>query len=92
MDEPVNYSNFSLPMREKYVRLFQKYGVNAIFAGHLHNNAYGKVDDMEMITIGPVGKVLGTGYQGMNLVKVYPDRFISEFIALNQLPKEVGDV
>lgn len=42
-----------------------------------------------MITIGPVGKVLGTGYQGMNLVKVYPDRFISEFIALNQFPKEV---
>ena len=89
MDEPVNYSNFSLPMREKYVRLFQKYGVNAIFAGHLHNNAYGKVGNMEMITIGPVGKVLGTGYQGMNLVKVYPDRFISEFIALNQLLKEV---
>ena len=88
MDEPVNYSNFSLPMREKYVRLFQKYGVNAIFAGHLHNNAYGKVGNMEMITIGPVGKVLGTGYQGMNLVKVYPDRFISEFIALNQFPKE----
>ena len=89
MDEPVNYSNFSLPMREKYVRLFQKYGVNAIFTGHLHNNAYGKVGNMEMITIGPIGKVLGTGYQGMNLVKVYPDRFISEFIALNQLPKEV---
>ena len=89
MDEPVNYSNFSLPMREKYVRLFQKYGVNAIFAGHLHNNAYGKVGNMEMITIGPIGKVLGTGYQGMNLVKVYPDRFISEFIALNQFPKEV---
>ena len=89
MDEPVNYSNFSLPMREKYVRLFQKYGVNAIFAGHLHNNAYGKVGNMEMITIGPVGKVLGTGYQGMNLVKVYSDRFISEFIALNQFPKEV---
>lgn len=89
MDEPVNYSNFSLPMREKYVHLFQKYGVNAIFAGHLHNNAYGKVGNMEMITIGPIGKVLGTGYQGMNLVKVYPDRFISEFIALNQFPKEV---
>ena len=89
MDEPVNYSNFSLPMREKYVHLFQKYGVNAIFAGHLHNNAYGKVGNMEMITIGPVGKVLGTGYQGMNLVKVYPARFISEFIALNQFPKEV---
>lgn len=40
------------------MRLFQKYGVNAIFAGHLHNNAYGKVGNMEMITIGPVGKVL----------------------------------
>ena len=90
MDEPVNYSNFSLPMREKYVRLFQKYGVNAVFSGHLHNNAYGKEGNLEMITIGPVGKVLGTGYQGLNLVKVYPDRFVSEFIALNQLPEEVA--
>ena len=43
------------------MRLFQKYGVNAIFAGHLHNNAYGKVDDMEMITIGPVGRCWGQG-------------------------------
>lgn len=89
MDEPVNYSNFPLSMREKYVNLFLEYGVNAVFAGHLHNNAYGKVGNMEMITIGPVGKVLGTGYQGLNLVKVYPDRYISEFIALNQLPEDV---
>lgn len=36
---------------------------------------------MEMITIGPVGKVLGTGYQGMNLVKVS-----GSFYQLNLLP------
>lgn len=89
VDEPVNYSNFPLSMREKYIRLFQKYGVNAVFAGHLHNNAYGKAGNMEMITIGPVGKALGTGYQGVNLVKVYPERYISEFVALNQLPNEI---
>ena len=43
----------------------------------------------KMITIGPVGKVLGDRVSRMNLVKAYPDRFISEFIALNQFPKEV---
>ncbi len=89
MDEPENYSNFPVAAREKYIRLFRQYGVNAVFAGHLHNNAYGKAGDMEMITIGPVGKPLGTGYQGLNIVKVYPDRYLSEFIALNQLPQEI---
>lgn len=89
MDEPVNYSNFPIHMREKYIRLFQQYEVNAVFAGHLHNNSYGKVGNMEMITIGPIGKTLGTGYQGMNIIKVYPDRYVSEFISLEKLPQEI---
>lgn len=89
VDEPVNYSNFPTHMREKYIRLFQQYEVNAVFAGHLHNNSYGKAGSMEMITIGPVGKVLGTGYQGLNIIKVYPDRYVSEFIPLEKLPQKI---
>lgn len=89
VDEAVNYSNFPLAMREKYVSLFQKHHVNAVFAGHLHDNAYGKAGDMEMITIGAVGKPLGKGYQGMNIVKVYPDKYSSEYMALDKFPQQV---
>lgn len=89
-DEPVNYSNFPPGMRTKYIHLLQEYGVNAVFAGHLHNKAYGKAGNLEMITTGAVGKALGTGYQGMNLVKVYPDHYTSEYIALDEFPQEVS--
>lgn len=90
VNEPKNYSNFPLGMREKYIRLLKEHGVNAVFAGHLHNNSYGKADNLEMITIGAVGKALGTGFQGMNLVRVYPDYYVSEYIALDQFPYRVN--
>lgn len=89
MDEPENYSNYSLPMREKYIHLFQEYNVNAVFSGHLHDNAYGKVGDMEMITIGSVGRALGKGFQGVNLVKVYPEWYSSKYIALDKMPQQI---
>lgn len=89
VEEAETYSNFPLTMRNKYIELLKKYSVNAVFSGHYHNNAYGKVDDMEFITIGPIGKALGIGYQGFNIVKVYTDRFLSEFISLNQLPQTI---
>ena len=89
VDEPESYSNFPLKMREKYIRLLKENEVNVVFAGHLHNNSYGKTDNLEMITIGAVGKALGTGYQGMNLVKVFPNRYESEYIALDAFPEQV---
>lgn len=89
MNEPESYSNFSMPMRERYVSLFQEHHVNAVFAGHLHDNAYGKVGDMEMITIGSVGKALGKGFPGMNIVKVHPDHYSSSYMAMDKIPQQI---
>lgn len=79
--EAENYSNFPMPMRERYIALLKKYGVDAVFAGHLHNTAHADVEGIRMITCGPSGKPLGTGFSGMNIVAVYPDRFEASYVA-----------
>lgn len=71
--EKESYSNFSEPMRQRYLELFGRHGVKAVFAGHLHNTAYCKTEGIELITCGPSGKPLGTGFSGMNLIRIYPD-------------------
>lgn len=38
-NEKDNYSNQTIEVRNKYFELFDKFGVDAIFSGHLHNNA-----------------------------------------------------
>lgn len=80
-NEAESYSNFPMPMRERYLALLKKYGVDAVFAGHLHNTAYADVKGIRMITCGPSGKPLGTGFSGMNIVAVYPDRFEATYVA-----------
>lgn len=89
INEKTNYSNLSPAMRTKYISLLKKYNVNAVFAGHLHDNAYGKTGDLEMVTIGAVGKPLGKGYQGMNVVKVYPEHYSFQYMALDEFPEEI---
>jgi 3',5'-cyclic AMP phosphodiesterase CpdA len=88
--ESDTYSTFSRADREKYMALFAKYGVNAVFAGHVHNHSSGEAKGVEVITAGPITKPLGTeGFSGMNLVKIWPGGFSSEFIALDKFPASV---
>lgn len=88
-DEADKYSNIPLSVRGKYLDLFHRYGVAAVFAGHLHDISYGEDRGMKMVTAGALGKALGKGFHGMNLVKVYPDRFTYEYIALDRFPDKV---
>lgn len=89
MDEKESYSNWPLELRIKYMDLFAQFGVNVLFAGHLHQNAYGKERGIEMVTIGSIGKSLGKGFPGMNLVKIYSDKYIYEYIPLNKFPQKM---
>ncbi|MDY3978659.1 MAG: metallophosphoesterase [Tidjanibacter sp.] len=80
IDEKEGYSNFSFPMRNRYIELLKSYGVSAVFAGHLHNTAHCVVDGVEMITCGPSGKPLGSGVSGINVVKVSNDTFTFNYL------------
>lgn len=79
-NEPENYSNLPEAMRQKYLDLFKRHGVCALFAGHLHNTSVCDADNIRMVTCGPSGKALGTGVPGMNLITVYPDGFSHVFV------------
>lgn len=80
-NEPENYSNLSESMRQRYIGLFARNGVDAVFAGHLHATAYCEIDGLKIITCGPSGKPLGKGFSGMNVITVYADSsFSSEYV------------
>lgn len=82
--EPENYSNLPEAMRQRYLDLFKRYGICAVFAGHLHNTSLCESEGIQLVTCGPSGKALGTGVPGINLVTVYPDRFTHQYIPSQQ--------
>jgi serine/threonine-protein phosphatase CPPED1 len=88
-DEADSYSNIPKEIREKYLSLFKKKKVNAVFAGHLHNNGSAKSGDLEMITTSSVGKPLGNAPSGIRIIKVYPDRIESSYFGLDEIPETI---
>jgi len=86
-DEPETYSNISIEIRNKYLDLFKKYNVGAVFAGHLHNNASANYGEMIMVTTSAVGKPLADAPSGLRIVKVHPDRIESDYYSLDELPE-----
>jgi 3',5'-cyclic AMP phosphodiesterase CpdA len=88
-NEAEAYFNIPLATRKKYLDLFNKYGVDAVFAGHLHNNGYGKSGKMEMVTTSAVGKQLGKAASGLRIVKVYPDRIEHKYYGLDEIPGKI---
>ena len=88
-DEPDSYSNIPKENREKYLSLLKQNKVNAIFAGHLHNNGSAKFGDLEMITTSSVGKPLGKAPSGIRIIKIYPDRIESVYFGLDEIPETI---
>ena len=88
-DEPETYSNIALDIRPKYLEMFQKSGVDAVFSGHLHNNAASFSGETEMIVTSAVGRPLGDAPSGVRIIKVYKDRIEHSYYPLDQIPDKV---
>ncbi len=82
--EAENYSNLPEAMRARYIALFERWGVDALFAGHLHNTAACTVGTLQLITCGPSGKPLGTGFSGLCIVTVRPDGFSCRYVSASE--------
>jgi hypothetical protein len=86
-DEPDGYWNVPLVARTKYLALLKQYGVHHVYAGHLHYTLHSSTDDLQITVAGPVGKPLGKGVSGMNLVQVNPDGIWQErYFSLSDMP------
>lgn len=82
-EEAENYSNIKPEIRKRYLDLFSEYGVDAVFSGHLHNNAGGKYKDTEYVTTSAVGRPLGQAPSGFRVIKVSKDGIKHEYMPLD---------
>lgn len=88
-DEPDQYFNINTETRKKYLALFKKYNVRAIFAGHYHRNGYGKFGDMEMVTTSAIGEPLGKDPSGFRIIRVFKDRIDHRYYSIDSIPGNV---
>ena len=89
VDEPTAYSNIDREYREKYLNLFSKSNVKAIFFGHHHNNGYSIYGNVQLVTTSSLGKPLGKAPSGIRIVKVYSDKIEHEYFGLDALPEKI---
>jgi 3',5'-cyclic AMP phosphodiesterase CpdA len=82
--EPEQYFNIKPETRARYLALFEQNGVNAIFAGHLHENAEASYHNILMITTSSVGKQLGDDKPGFRLVTVKKDKIEHKYIQIEE--------
>ena len=83
MTDVDEYFNFPAECRSRYVELFNKYNVDAIFSGHTHKSHYAKQGCTEFYNCGPVGHPLNGGVCGYNVVKVTKDGYSVEYVTLD---------
>ena len=69
-DEEETYENFPASLRSKYLRLFEKYGVDLYLAGHLHKCVKTEHNGIQLITCGAAGRQLGKDKHGYNVVSL----------------------
>ncbi len=89
IDEPETYSNIGLKDRKKYLDLFSANKVDAIFSGHLHNNATANYGGIQLVTTSALGKQLGKASSGLRIVKVFPDRIEHHYYGLDEIPETI---
>jgi 3',5'-cyclic AMP phosphodiesterase CpdA len=87
--EPETYSNIGYSDRLKYLDLFSDNKVEAIFFGHLHNNAAARYKNIQLVTTSALGKPLGDAPSGLRIVKVYRNWIDHQYYGLDNLPDSV---
>jgi serine/threonine-protein phosphatase CPPED1 len=88
-DETENYSNIQLNHRVKYLSLFKEHEVDAIFSGHLHNNAQAEYEGIQLTATSAVGKPLGKAPSGFRIIKVTDNHIEHAFYGLGEIPETV---
>jgi 3',5'-cyclic AMP phosphodiesterase CpdA len=66
------YFNITQKVRKRYLDLFHKYGVQAIFAGHYHRNSFGTHHQLQMITTASVTEPFHPDFKGIRLITINP--------------------
>lgn len=87
--EPDQYFNIPIETRRRVLALLKEYGVEHVYAGHYHRNAYGRDGSLEMVTTTAVSMSLGNDPVGFRIVKVDGGHFESHYYGLGNMPNKV---
>lgn len=88
-EEKDEYFNIELSVRKRYLALFAENKADAVFSGHLHNNASSVYGKLVMTTTSAVGKPLADVPSGLRIVYVSPSGIESSYYSLEEIPSVV---
>lgn len=88
-DEPEVYENIPPVLREKYLKLFEQYGVDLVLAGHLHKCAQGEYQGIKFVTAGPAGRTLGKDKSGIEIIKVDGGKAVATYYEIGNIPQSI---
>ena len=90
-DEPAG-ENLPPEIRAQLLALFHKYGVQYVFAGHLHHNADASDGDLQLVITSASGKPLGADPSGFRVAEVVGTRIVNKFYGLGSIPNQLVDL
>ncbi len=88
-DEEVTYENLTPAMRQKYLALFERFGVDLALAGHLHMCARATYNGIELVTAGPAGRTLGRDGSGITIVTIRNGAAQATYYEIDQIPDKI---
>jgi 3',5'-cyclic AMP phosphodiesterase CpdA len=84
--EPDQYMNIPLERRKPMLELLHAYSVRYVFAGHVHQNSFGRDGNLEMTVTGPVSMPFGDVGSGIRLVEVTTSGVRHQFFDFSKMP------
>ncbi|HVV47607.1 MAG TPA: metallophosphoesterase [Bryobacteraceae bacterium] len=87
-DEPAG-ENLPPEIRERLLALLHQYGVQYVFAGHLHRNAEVLDDELEIYVTSASGKPLGADPSGFRIGEVSGGEIVNRFYGLGEIPSHL---
>ena len=92
IDETDGYPVIGRSQRHSYFELFERGGLKAVYAGHLHGEAQGNYNGIEMTTTAATGKPLCHTPSGIRVITISGTEVRSKYYPINRIPEKTTDL
>ena len=92
IDEKDGYPVIGRSQRHSYFELFERGGLKAVYAGHLHGEAQGNYNGIEMTTTAAAGKPLCHTPSGIRVITISGTEVRSKYYPINRIPEKTTDL
>ena len=82
IDEDDTHVQITKSKRQQYFEYFKSKGVDAVFAGHLHDNSAGEYAGIPMLTTTSSGYQLGSGPASIRVITVENGHMSEELVPI----------